>query len=196
MQNPYDTLGVDRSADAGTIKKAYRRKAQKHHPDKGGDTKIFYAIRKAFEVLGDEARRAKYDETGDESEVPGIEQEINDAAVSLFLSLLDKVDVERTDLMEQMNYHLLLHESTLESRSKAVIKKIVRLEKVKARMTCKGGTDILGGALETTIKQTKRERDGLAHALEVADGVRTLIKQYEYQVTRGQPADALSQFLT
>jgi hypothetical protein len=44
MQNPYQTLGVDRNASPDEIKRAYRRLASQHHPDKGGDKARFQEI--------------------------------------------------------------------------------------------------------------------------------------------------------
>jgi DnaJ-class molecular chaperone len=61
MKNHYQTLGVDRNASAEEIKKAYRRLAGQHHPDKGGDTAAFQAIQTAYDVLGNEQKRAEYD---------------------------------------------------------------------------------------------------------------------------------------
>ena len=64
----YDILGVSKSASPAEIKKAYRKKAIAHHPDKNpGDAeaeKKFKAAAEAYEVLGDEQKRAKYDNYG------------------------------------------------------------------------------------------------------------------------------------
>ncbi|MBN2554916.1 MAG: J domain-containing protein [Anaerolineales bacterium] len=64
----YRVLGVERSASDDEIKKAYRKLAVKHHPDKNpGDNKaeeLFKEINEAYEVLGDPAKRAKYDQLG------------------------------------------------------------------------------------------------------------------------------------
>jgi curved DNA-binding protein len=57
----YDTLGVAENANADEIKKAYRKLANQHHPDKGGDTNRFQQIQSAYDVLGDDNRRAQYD---------------------------------------------------------------------------------------------------------------------------------------
>lgn len=64
MQNPYQTLGVNRDATADEIKRAYRKLASKHHPDRGGDTKTFQDIQTAYDTLNDPARRAAYDNPG------------------------------------------------------------------------------------------------------------------------------------
>ena len=60
MTDYYSTLGVARTASADEIKKAYRKLASQHHPDKGGDTRKFQEIQAAYETLGDEQRRAAY----------------------------------------------------------------------------------------------------------------------------------------
>lgn len=60
----YQTLGVSRSATQDEIKKAFRKLAQKHHPDAGGDENKFKEINEAYEVLGDEKKRKVYDQFG------------------------------------------------------------------------------------------------------------------------------------
>ena len=64
----YETLGVDKSASAEEIKKAYRRLARKYHPDinKEADAEDkFKEINAAYEILSDEKKRAQYDRHGD-----------------------------------------------------------------------------------------------------------------------------------
>lgn len=60
-QDYYATLGVLKSATADEIKRAYRRLASQHHPDKGGDTARFQKIEEAYRVLSDPAQRQRYD---------------------------------------------------------------------------------------------------------------------------------------
>jgi curved DNA-binding protein len=57
----YSTLGVDRGATTDQIKKAYRKLASEHHPDKGGDTKKFQKIQAAYETLSDPQKRQEFD---------------------------------------------------------------------------------------------------------------------------------------
>ena len=60
--NYYEILGVDKTSTPDQIKQAYRRLASKFHPDKGGDTAQFQQIQQAYAVLGDDAKRAQYDQ--------------------------------------------------------------------------------------------------------------------------------------
>lgn len=59
--NYYDILGVDKNASPDQIKKAYRKLASEHHPDKGGDTKRFQEIQVAYDTLSDPSKRQAYD---------------------------------------------------------------------------------------------------------------------------------------
>ena len=63
--NPYQVLGVSQTADEDTIKKAYRKAAKECHPDTHqGDKRAeerFKEIAEAWETLGDEEKRKKYD---------------------------------------------------------------------------------------------------------------------------------------
>jgi DnaJ-class molecular chaperone len=65
MRDPYQVLGVSKTASEAEIKKAFRNLAKKHHPDThaGDDTakKRFQEISSAYDIVGDKQKRAKFD---------------------------------------------------------------------------------------------------------------------------------------
>lgn len=60
----YEVLGVKKDASADELKKAFRKAAIEHHPDRGGDEAKFKEINEAYEVLKDSSKRQRYDQFG------------------------------------------------------------------------------------------------------------------------------------
>jgi curved DNA-binding protein len=62
MKDYYKILGLSKSASSDEIKKAYRKAAMQHHPDRGGDEKIFKDIEEAYRVLTDPEKKSMIDQ--------------------------------------------------------------------------------------------------------------------------------------
>ncbi|KAL8421540.1 hypothetical protein RB596_002349 [Gaeumannomyces avenae] len=117
--DPYEELGLERSATADQVKAAYRKAALKHHPDKvAADKKAeahakFQSIAFANAILSDPARRKRYDETGSTSDsivdsdgfswsdyfAEQFRDAISSDAIERFASAYKRSDEERDDLM-------------------------------------------------------------------------------------------------
>jgi molecular chaperone DnaJ len=68
----YKILGLEKGASAEEIKKAFRKKAHEHHPDKaGGDEAKFKEVNEAYQVLSDSKKKAQYDQFGSGFEQAG-----------------------------------------------------------------------------------------------------------------------------
>lgn len=65
MKDYYKILEVDKNASEEDVKKAYRKMAHKHHPDKnGGDDARFKEVNEAYQILSDKKKRSQYDQFG------------------------------------------------------------------------------------------------------------------------------------
>lgn len=97
----YADLGVDEAADRAALARAHRAAVKRHHPDTGGDRDKFERVQRAWLVLRDPERRARYDETGsvdddpenDLSQLTGILINAFDKAMSQAGPLLEHMDV-------------------------------------------------------------------------------------------------------
>ena len=67
-RDPYEVLGVTRGASEDDIKKAYRKLARQHHPDRNPDDKSaeakFREVQEAYDIVGDAEKRKKFDQFG------------------------------------------------------------------------------------------------------------------------------------
>lgn len=64
MDDPYGLLGVSKGSSEDEVKKAYRKLAMKHHPDKGGDPEQFKKIQGAYDILSDPQKKQNLDAFG------------------------------------------------------------------------------------------------------------------------------------
>ncbi|KAL5353418.1 hypothetical protein ACLOAV_001454 [Pseudogymnoascus australis] len=117
--NPYEVLGIEKSATENDVKSAYRKAALKNHPDKvpasekESATKSFQAIAFAYAVLSSPTRRAHYDRTGSTSEAISssddfswssfyraqYEDVVSDAAIEAFAAKYKDSEEEKDDVL-------------------------------------------------------------------------------------------------
>ena len=107
--DPYELLGIARTATVLTIKAAYRQQVQTAHPDRGGDPDVFIAVARAFSLLSDPEARKLYDETGivDENALETLRKDVAliladmfDAAVAT--AIATGLGLDRVDFIGQM----------------------------------------------------------------------------------------------
>ncbi|OBT71891.1 hypothetical protein VF21_10551 [Pseudogymnoascus sp. 05NY08] len=117
--NPYEVLGIEKTATANEVKSAYRKAALKNHPDKvpasekESATKTFQTIAFAYAVLSSTTRRAHYDRTGSTSEAMSssddfswssfyraqYEDVVSDAAIEAFAAKYKNSEEEKDDVL-------------------------------------------------------------------------------------------------
>lgn len=172
--NHYDTLGVPKDADKATIKKAYRKKSSKAHPDKGGSDKQMAVINKAYDTLMDDEKRARHDSTGEDG-MP--KASIEDRARTQILYLFNQAMQAcsgHEDIIEMISDSLKADERKYQARITEAEKHRSKLKKIAKRI--KGGDmfkDLLAmqeAACDNTIAVAKEMIEVNDKALKMLDG--------------------------
>jgi len=87
-KNAYETLGVPKDATGDAIKKAYKKKAQNAHPDRGGTEEEFKDLSTAYAMVSSPDSRARYDATGDAT-IPDIDAKARSMAIQAVIQFIE-----------------------------------------------------------------------------------------------------------
>ena len=192
----YEDLGVPKTADRATIKRTYRKKAQQLHPDRpGGDVNKFHAIQKAYDVLGDDARRAHYDAHGTDGQQdrPGM---LMQRLAALFMQLVESQDADRADLILLMREGLMNGKTKTKQDIAKLESKITKYERAKKRLTRKGqGENIFAQMLDGQISMVRRGMELGKAEIQNVDDMLLILKDYQYSADGGSYAPQTMQAL-
>jgi curved DNA-binding protein CbpA len=196
--NPYQELDVPKDADAATIKRAYRKKASKHHPDKqGGDKEKFQLVKRAYEVLSDPSQRNRYDKTGEIPDANTIQDQAFANIVHIVVQLIDQVDaIESLDLKASVTKTIQTGISERQREREKTITRIKKFERAKSRLSSKSGTNPMAFVIDAQIEKMQ---DGVKIAdddIELAREMLRLWANYEYRFDAPVPREFRSFFST
>lgn len=174
--DPYTILGVDKGADPDEVKRAYRRKVKKAHPDAGGSDAEAAAVNDAYAALADPERRAQYDATGQTGAVRSIEDEAADMLMLMFAAALDAGKGQFIKTVQSK----LAHMSATGSGSLSSLK--VRIRKLEnRRATVKGpkdGRNLAHMVIDQQLDGLRQEQERIGRSMEVLKAVEGMLKAY------------------
>lgn len=177
----YEVLGVQRTATLDDIKKAFRAKAVESHPDKGGDEDRMKELNAAYDVLGDETRRAEYDATGCDRGKFGRRGRVEGTARDLFCHYMAE-GTPPWQMQDRMRKHVvewMADEREKQKKVKAQIENLcyylVALVPSKA-----GAPDLFKTAVEGMIADGERQIENSVRQVEEAGDVLELLTGYRY----------------
>lgn len=188
----YETLGVGRKATPEEVKKAYRKKAQRAHPDRnpGSDGKEFHAIQRAYEVLSDEKRRDQYDRTGEDGALPDPHQVALQTIAQAFIQMASHPMASTVDILGE------IRRSTRDAREREIKNRIQNEQVVKniekniGRFKRKGGKpNALDAMLLGHIGAGKRAIEMNERAIELNDLILKMLSEYEDTAMREKVDD-------
>lgn len=174
-------LGVDEKATQAEIKKAYQRKANKMHPDKGGDKDEFQKLQQAYSVLSDQKKRAEYEETGDVKQDVSVEMQAYSEIAAVFSQIIDayKSSIRRIDIVakavELINKSIGEHKQEIKTHES----RIDAFEKLKPLMV-KDSKGIFSNVCDMKIEQVRSTIEKLNNNIEVGEKMKEILKEFKY----------------
>lgn len=184
MDDLYNTLGLDRSASSTDIRKAYRRKAKEHHPDQGGDPQAFHALTRAHDVLGDDAKRERYDRTGKVDDSPA--QNEDAAALAMLAALIESIGEDENavheDIIGTMRNALKDAGKQVDVQLGDAKKTVKRFEKLAKQLKRKANASGVVAAMfaNNVAKAQARVDAGVAHRRNIDRAVE-LLEGYSFE---------------
>jgi len=185
----YETLDIDKKATKEQIKKAYRKKAQEAHPDRGGNPEDFHFISIAYTTLMDDQKKAHYDETGKYNEK---KDDLDQAAFQELFALINKVISELiagdVDVIHK-NVIKIVGEGIKQGIAKT--KKIIkgakeskgRLNKIKGRFKYTGDKiNIVDNVFEQQFKTVSTHIKQQENVKIIGEKMLEMLKDYEFRV--------------
>lgn len=176
----YDDLGVRPDASPEQIKQAYRKLAMEYHPDRpGGNEAKFRKVQAAFDVLRDEAQRARYDETG-ETEEDCLMPEALQAIASMMNTILD--EDEPVDPIAIMREAVKRKSQSNKMKLNAVTRKMNRETRLVKRFRNKKNFDqnVLSAMVEKRLEHFREEIKCGNRAEQVNELVLEILEDYEF----------------
>ena len=184
----YADLGIGRGASPEEIKRAHRKAAREHHPDRGGDKSRFQAIQLAYDTLKDGERRRRYDETGETSgSTPP------DMAVQMLGMIVDNLigqmlqegaPIDRLDMRQMMVDAVSQKLSEIKAERHRAIRSLEKAGKLSRRWKRKRkakGPDLIGETIRRRERDLKEALKRMGEAIEAWERAAKLLDDYEYE---------------
>jgi curved DNA-binding protein CbpA len=193
----YEALGVPRNADEDTIKRAYKSRAGKAHPDReGGSHEAMRALTVAKSVLLDPERRARYDQTGDDRQRPPLNREAISTLVDLFRQLVECAP-SHVDLIELVRQNIRSNQERMRAEISQRAEKRKTLAKRRARLKFSGtGPNFIGEFMDQQIAKLNGEIESIQRNIEVGDAAHELAAAYAYTPEEEPPRPGGMMFTT
>lgn len=184
MINPYDILGLDRTAGDSDVRAAFKKQAKSTHPDAGGETEAFVRGQKAAELLLDPLRRKVFDATGYD---PALADPADLQSVIVIEKLVNEIVL---DEREPGSFDPLLHmRKTLNDdivKARRHIKEmeahIARIAKHIDRLEKRPETDLLGHMLRARIELISEMNQETAKQIAATERALRMLDGYSYMV--------------
>lgn len=180
-RNPYEVLGVLVNASEDEIRSAYLRRSKETHPDQGGTAEAFREVKEAYDLLRDTGRRARFDATGRDLDVPTAKQFVvmawSKVMAEGWYSGVDFVAEARKKLADLIANQKALAKNHDDDRQ--------RFERIVKRLERKAGAEpILEEFMQTLLDPVLTELCKCRLMIERAQEAIELLKSYAWSVPK------------
>lgn len=177
--NLYAALDLHIDATPEQIRAAYRRKAQEHHPDKGGDEEEFKRVGRAYEILSDPEKRKAYDEGRLDAD-GGSEPTKEELALAALRVIVKAELANGPGLLGRVRQYISGQISVLRAGQRSDQFAIRRNEKILKVLRFKGGkVNFMETTLQEDIVARRASIENTVKAIEVAEIAQTMLNAYE-----------------
>jgi curved DNA-binding protein CbpA len=186
----YETLGVPRDASPADIKAAWRRASSAAHPDReGGSTEAQTAVNRAYEVLGDDERRAAYDASGSDQQAISLEEEARQLLARLFGQVIDGGAFDPISDARQI---LLQSRAQLGAQCETVKQKTAKLVGLRSKISTKGDApNIAHGIIDSQLEGFNRLIAQIERGDKVHEAASAMLDAYEFSGAQPESSNAM-----
>lgn len=182
MKNLYDVLCVTEDCSQEDVVNAYKKLANKLHPDKpGGSEESFVELNNAYKVLKNSARRARYDKSGDVREKINIDVKAKSLLASDFASLVISKRGDVSDITMKVRNNLITFISDATQKIFEIDGEISDIESYGEDVNYTGdGESIIAGVIVSAVMNKEVIKKELSEAIEIHQAAIKLLNDYEF----------------
>jgi len=186
----YELLQIDRDATEEEIKKAFRKLAAEHHPDKGGDVNYFRELLNAYQILLDPELKEKYDLTGQIGEVSNERKKdviSRDNIITMFSDYLNRIrcreDLLEKNILNELAKQIRVQEQRLISYLMENEARLDGLSALKGRFSKKDEEKTFFDLIiESKIEEVLKIIEALKFDISVRKHMLKIISEYDFDV--------------
>lgn len=175
--DPYETLGVDRTAADADIKRAYKRKASRAHPDrKTGDAKQMAEVNRAYDLLCTPERRKAFDETGATGPVQTFETKVDTVVMQAFAAEINSPG----NMAEAAHRRIQLGQQQRAQQAAMLHDEIAKLARRRKNVRKTGaGANLAHRVIDEKLQQMKQAKAAMAEQMDVLKEAAARVREYK-----------------
>lgn len=188
MTSLYSDLGINPDATPDEIKKAHRKAVKRTHPDSAGDTdrEEFERVQRAYVVLADPAKRARYDETGQVDDQPDNTMSmINEFIRIAFQKALQEAKdrYKNYDMIAHTKRNLAFMRRNAEEEARLTRELMPRKEDLLKRLKVKPGTafDPIGNMIREELNVLRKQEQAANQGMAGLDAAIAHLEHYGFE---------------